>query len=225
MKNKYIFIIIILLISIINIKAEEKVSLYNISPSDVLNIEVWGKPELTKETIVRNDGVVTFLPIGDIQAIGKTSQQLSGEISKRLEEFFEKSIVTVSIKKPHGNKITILGGVNKPGEYYTFEDITLLEAIGIAGGFNLIAEDNRNIKIIRKDNVLKIQVSSLKDIESIKDNILIKNSDIIIVPENLENFIEKVKNRANINILLDFNKNTTTTTTNNNNIIIDNIKN
>ncbi len=218
MKNKFFLLIFfIILISIINqnVKAEESLSIYNISIFDILNIEVWGKDDLKREVTVRKDGFITYPPIGDIQASGKTTQILSNEISQLLKEFMDKPLVIVSIIKTKGNKITIIGGINNPGEYYIINDISLLEAIGMSGGFSLLAEENKNIKIIRKDSLIKIPISSLKDIENLKDNILLKNNDIIIVPESIENFLEKVKNRPNINIFLDFNKKT-------NNFMIDN---
>ncbi|MBI5417921.1 polysaccharide export protein [Candidatus Poribacteria bacterium] len=202
-KIKYIIILIISVLFIkINIKAEEPKPQYTISNMDELYIDVWGKADFTKCATVRNDGYISFSPLGDILASGKTPSTLAQEIAHRLEEFIEKPLVTISIDKSRGNKISILGGVHNPGEYYYNENISLLEVIAGAGGINLFADEAQSIKIIRNDKTLSVQLSSLLKAEKIQDNIILKNNDIIIVPTNVESFIEKFKNiKSEINFI------------------------
>ncbi|MGA7103787.1 MAG: polysaccharide biosynthesis/export family protein, partial [Candidatus Deferrimicrobiaceae bacterium] len=57
---------------------------YRIGPEDVLHVDVWGNPELTRDVTVRPDGKISLPLIQDIQAEGLTAAELSDGIQQKL---------------------------------------------------------------------------------------------------------------------------------------------
>lgn len=123
---------------------------YVIGPDDLLQIVVWKNESLSKEVRVRPDGKITLPLINDVQAGGMTPSVLRDVIAKRLEKFVEVSGVTVIVKEINSSKVSVLGQVKKPGIYPLRGDLTVLDAIAMAEGFNEFAAPDRMV-IIRKD--------------------------------------------------------------------------
>ena len=124
---------------------------YQIGPEDVLEISVWKEEGLKKEVLVRPDGGISFPLAGDMQAAGKTARQLQQEIAQRLEKFMADPVVSVAVLKIVGNKIYVIGRVNKPGEFVAGRYVDVLQALSMAGGLTPFAAEN-GIKVLRKEN-------------------------------------------------------------------------
>ena len=90
---------------------------YLLGPEDVLKVAVWKDEQLTQETVVRPDGMITFPLIGDVSAAGRTAEDVRSEIARRLSKYLPNPHVTVAVLKVLSNRIYVLGRVNKPGEY------------------------------------------------------------------------------------------------------------
>ena len=86
---------------------------YLLGPEDVLKVAVWKDEQLTQETVVRPDGMITFPLIGDVSAAGRTAEDVRNEIAKRLSRFLPNPNVTVTVLKVLSNLIYVLGRVNK----------------------------------------------------------------------------------------------------------------
>jgi polysaccharide export outer membrane protein len=157
---------------------------YEIGPEDVLEISVWKEKELQKEVQVRPDGWLTFPLVGNIEAAGKTAQQLEGDIKARLRKFIPDPVVTVSVKKI-GLKIFVIGKVGKPGEYAVGRYVDVLQALTLAGGLTPFADED-DIKILRKkdgkETVIPFNYSQVKKGRRLEQNILLKSGDVIVVP-------------------------------------------
>ena len=72
---------------------------YLLGPEDVLKVAVWKDEQLTQETVVRPDGMITFPLIGDVSATGRTAEEVRFEIAKRLSKFLPNPNVTVTVLK------------------------------------------------------------------------------------------------------------------------------
>ena len=158
---------------------------YQIGPEDLLQISVWREEGLTKEVLVRPDGGITFPLVGDVQAAGKTTLQLSNEINERLQKYVPDAVVTVAVQRIASNKIYVIGKVNKPGEYVAGRYLDVLQALSLAGGLTPFAAEN-GIKVIRrqqgKDLVFAFRYSEVKAGSSLEQNIILKGGDTIVVP-------------------------------------------
>lgn len=160
---------------------------YIIGPEDVLEITVWKNNDLSKTVQVRPDGRVSIPLIGDVSAVGRTSVQLTQEISDRLKSYMENPTVSVVVREVNSYSIFVLGEVVKPGRLPLKTKTTLLQAITLAGGFSPVAARNK-IVIFRfgKDGegLTKIK-ASYDDIvlrDGTKQNIELKPGDQIVVP-------------------------------------------
>jgi len=172
--------------------AQEKPSLivttdYIIGPEDVLDITVWKSPDLSKTVQVRPDGRISLPLIGDVDAVGQTSAQLTERISTRLKAYVESPAVSIVVKEVNSYAIFVLGEVIRPGRYPLKSKTTLLQAVTLAGGFTPVASRNK-IVIFRfpkeGDSLVKIK-ASFDDIvlrDGINQNIELKPGDTIVVP-------------------------------------------
>ena len=158
---------------------------YKIGPEDILEISIWKEDGLKKEVLVRPDGGISFPLIGDLQATGKTAAELREEITKKLEQFIPDPVVSVALLKVVGNKVFVIGKVNKPGEFVAGRYVDVLQALSMAGGLTPFAAEN-SIKVLRKeggkDVVMPFEYSSVKRGERLEQNIMLKGGDVVVVP-------------------------------------------
>ncbi len=158
---------------------------YLIGPEDVLEISVWKEEGLKKEVLVRPDGGISFPLAGDMQAAGKSARQLQQEIVQRLGKFMSDPAVSVAVLKIVGNKIYVIGRVNKPGEYAPGRYVDVLQALSMAGGLTPFAAEN-DIKVLRKESgkdlVFPFRYSQVKAGENLDQNITLKGGDVVVVP-------------------------------------------
>jgi len=88
-----------------------------LGPEDVLDIVVWKNEDLSqKAVVVRPDGKISMPLIGEVQANGRTANQLASQIASRLKEYKDNPVVTVSVKEVNSYYIYVLGEVSKPGK-------------------------------------------------------------------------------------------------------------
>lgn len=158
---------------------------YQIGPEDILDISVWREKDLQREVIVRPDGWLTFPLVGNVEAAGRTPQQLENEIRLRLRKFIPDPVVTVSVKKIQGLKIFVTGRVGKPGEYMVGRYVDVLQALTLAGGLTPFAKEDK-IKILRKQGgkevVISFDYSEVKKGKRLEQNITLRSGDVIVVP-------------------------------------------
>lgn len=156
-----------------------------IGPEDGLTINVWKEPELSSTVVVRPDGKITLPLINEIQASGLTARHLQERIAERLKDFISSPVVTVIVKEIHSQNVIIMGEVAKPGAYPFGSPMTVVEAIGRAGGFLTYAK-TKKIEIIRRENDRQSRYPfNYNDFikgKNTDQNIFLKNGDVIIVP-------------------------------------------
>lgn len=123
---------------------------YIIGNDDVLAINVWKEPDLTRSIPVRSDGKISLPLVGEIEATGKTPLQLGQEITARLKSYIAEPEVTVMVEQINSKKFNILGQVAKPGTYSLTQASTVVDAIALAGGFKNFAK-RKDIYILRQN--------------------------------------------------------------------------
>jgi polysaccharide biosynthesis/export protein len=158
---------------------------YEIGPEDVLDIMVWKEEGLKKEVLVRPDGGISFPLIGDVQAGGKTPQQLQEDITQRLVKFIPRASVIVSVMKTASYKVYVIGRVNKPGEFTVGRRVDVLQALSMAGGLTPFA-DAEEILILRKasgkDTRFRFDYTQVQRGVGLSQNIPLKSGDTVVVP-------------------------------------------
>ncbi|MGH9611534.1 MAG: polysaccharide biosynthesis/export family protein [Bryobacteraceae bacterium] len=141
---------------------------YTISSLDTLTIDVFGVPELSQTAVqVDNAGTIAMPFIGQVQAVGLTTSQLSKRIASDLDQKYVKNpVVTVTVKDAASQKITVDGEVTQPGVYEIQPHTTLTQAVALAKGPSNVA-DIHEVSIVRLDTAGR-RVTSY-DLDAIHD--------------------------------------------------------
>ena len=158
---------------------------YRVQPGDVLEVSVWREESLEKNVLVRPDGGVSFPLTGDMQAAGKTIEELQIIVAEKLEKYIPDPVVTVSIQQLSGNKFYVIGKVARPGEFIANRYVDVMQALSVAGGMTPYASANK-IKVLRRENGRLISLSfRYGDVEkgkNLEQNIILQSGDVVVVP-------------------------------------------
>ena len=106
-------------------------SAYVIGSEDVLTVNVWHEPEMSRQLTVRPDGKISLPLAGEFQAAGVTASDLENSIAKKLASLIQNPQVTVIVQDIKSQRFNIMGEVNRPGTYPLQSDMTIIDA-GIA---------------------------------------------------------------------------------------------
>lgn len=168
------------------VSQERPTSDYAVQPGDILEISVWKEEDLQREVLVRPDGRFSFPLAGEIDATGKTVGDLREEISASLQKYIPDLIVTVSVQSILGNKVYVLGQVNKPGEFVVNPRVDVMQALSMAGGTTPFAALNDIVVLRRDGNGSQRAIRfAYKDVErgrSLDQNIVLNSGDVVVVP-------------------------------------------
>ena len=156
--------------------------LYRIGVADSLLVNVWDEPKLNGTFDVLPDGTISMPLFGTIRAEGYTGGELARRIANRLTEVFRKRPeVTVTITGMGNNFFYISGAVGKSGPVSFTHKIRLLQAIILAGGATMAADED-HVVLIRNNQPRTISIEKLDQGKDLSNNIRIFPQDIIIVP-------------------------------------------
>ena len=164
---------------------ETAVDTYRIQPGDILEISVWKDEALLRTVLVRPDGGLSFPLVGDIQAAGMSVDELRLAVSEKLETYIPDPVVTVSIQQLNGNKIYVIGKVQRPGEFLANRYMDVVQALSVAGGMTPYAAANK-IKILRRESgklsSIPFRYGDIEKGEDLEQNIILMSGDVVVVP-------------------------------------------
>jgi polysaccharide export outer membrane protein len=157
---------------------------YRIGPKDLLEITVFGLPELSQTVRVSEDGSITMSLLGRVEVSGLTAQGLEKKLASILDKQYTKEArVTVFIKEYQ--KVSVIGAVGRPGMYELVGPTTLLQAIAQAGGLTAQAMNELFVYRIGKDGkqtTITIKVEELMTSGNQTFNIELQPKDVVTVP-------------------------------------------
>jgi polysaccharide biosynthesis/export protein len=161
-------------------------STFIIGGDDVLAINVWKEPEVSRVVPVRSDGKISLPLVGELQASGETPVQLEKEIAAKLKNYVSQPEVTVIVQEIRSQRINIMGMVAKPGSYLLKNSMTVLDAIAEAGGFRDFAKQ-KSVYVLRTkaDGTQEKLPFNYKDVIKGKNsdqNVKLQPRDTIVVP-------------------------------------------
>jgi len=167
-------------------RAAHSDSSYVIGANDVLAINVWKEPDISRSVPVRSDGKISLPLVGELQAGGQTPQQLEQEITKRLQSYISEPEVTVIVSDSKSQKVNILGMVTRPGAYLLTSSTTVLDAIAMAGGFKDFAKQ-KSVYVLRQapDGTQQRLLFNYKEVikgKNPEQNIRLQAGDTVVVP-------------------------------------------
>ena len=158
---------------------------YKIGPQDLVRIDVWKEPEISRTIPVRPDGKVSLPLLNDVQAAGLTAIQLSNAIHDGLTKYLNNPQVTVTVMEINSRRVYITGEVARPGALPLLPNMTVLQALSSGGGFTQFAK-LKNIYILRTEEGKQVKLPfNYKEVVKGKNqeqNILLLPGDVIVVP-------------------------------------------
>ena len=165
---------------------DESDELYYVQPGDNLEISVWKEEDLQRQVLIRPDGRFSFPLVGDVEAAGKTVEQLREVLTQRLSVFVPDLTVTVTVREIGGNRIYVIGQVNSPGTFVVNPRVDVMQALSLAGGTTAFASLD-DIIILRRaaDGSQRAISFKYKDVargRSLDQNIVLNSGDIVVVP-------------------------------------------
>jgi polysaccharide export outer membrane protein len=158
---------------------------YKIGPQDMLRVDVWKEPDISRIVPVRPDGKITLPLVNDVQAAGLTTTQLAAKIAEGLKKYITSPQVTVGVTEINSRRIFVNGEVARAGAFPLLPNMTVLQALSSAGGFTQFAREKK-IYILRMENGKQVKYPfNYKEAVSgknVEQNIILQGGDIIVVP-------------------------------------------
>jgi polysaccharide biosynthesis/export protein len=161
---------------------------YSIGDEDVLQISVWGNPELAVQVPVRPDGMISFPLVGDVRAAGLTPQELKALLEKELSKYVKAPTVNVVVTSVNSFKVFVLGeGISRAaasGAITLRRNTTLLQLLAQLGSLQNV--DLSNSFILRNGQKLNVDFYKLAVRGDISQDIHLRPNDEIFLPDNFE---------------------------------------
>lgn len=168
-----------------NWKAENALG-YRIGPGDKMRVSYWNHKDLDTEVTVRPDGAFSMPLINDVQASGRSADEIAADVGARLHKLYkDDGPVTVQVVDVKSYKIYVIGEVQRPNEYAPSQPVTVLMGLSIAGGFTRFANPDR-IVVVRRDSRgerrIPFDYGAVVDHGDLQQNLVLQLGDTVIVP-------------------------------------------
>ena len=158
---------------------------YLLQPGDKLEILVWKETDLQRTVVVRPDGKFSFPLAGEISTQGRSVDQIRTEIETRLKQYISEPVVTVTLSEIGGNRIFVIGQVNKPGMFLMNPQLNVLQALSLAGGTTAFAKVDE-IMVIRgsgpEQTTLRFNYGQVSGGRNLAQNVFLESGDVVLVP-------------------------------------------
>ena len=158
---------------------------YHLQPGDVIEVSVWKETDLQKEVLIRPDGGFTFPLAGEVDARGKSVENVRSILAERLQKYVPTPVVTVAVKAIGGNRVYVLGKVVHAGDFPLSNSLDVMQAISLAGGTTPYAAVNDTV-ILRRQNghqqAFSFHYSDVARGRNLSQNIQLESGDTVVVP-------------------------------------------
>lgn len=157
---------------------------YQVGPPDQLTITILPEPVIERTVTVRPDGRFSMDLIGDVQAAGRSTQEIAEEIEERVSQFKRDASVNVALAQSRSTQVTVLGEVGNPQTFPLERDTRVVEALGRVGGPTIFAEKD-DIRVIRftegNTRILNVDLDAIAQ-GDLSTNLMLQGGDLVMVP-------------------------------------------
>lgn len=168
----------------------QAMSVYHIGVDDLLQVSVWNNPDLSVKVPVRPDGRITVPLIGDVEAGGKTPDEVSAEIKDQLKGFIRDPQVAVIVTELRSHeyllRVRVTGAVRTPISIPYHQGMTVLDAVLASGGVTEFAAPDRT-ELYRKTQSgtqsYAVQLGHILQDGQLTTNYPVEPGDVITVPQ------------------------------------------
>jgi polysaccharide export outer membrane protein len=161
---------------------------YVIGVADVIAVSVLDNRELDAVTSVNPGGKIALPLIGEVQAAGLTAAELTKFLTEQYTKKVKAPLVTVSLREVNSYRIYFVGKVARPGMYTSRSEITVLQAISMAGGI-LDGVDLAQAYVARGKERVPVDFVRLMRQGDLTQNVTLSPDDTIVLPDNPQHVI------------------------------------
>jgi polysaccharide export outer membrane protein len=168
----------------------QAVSAYHIGVDDEVRVSVWQNPGLDVSVPVRPDGKISVPLVGDVDAGGRTPEEVSAEIQEKLKTYVRDPQVTVIVTQLRSHeylsRVRVTGAVRQPVSVPYRQGMTVLDAVLAAGGTNEFAAGDRT-ELYRKEGqgtrAYAVRLDRILKDGDLATNYPVQPGDVITIPE------------------------------------------
>jgi polysaccharide export outer membrane protein len=161
---------------------------YTIHPSDTLELTFMLTPEFNQTVTVQPDGYITLRNVGDLQAAGHTLPELTESIKTAYSKILHDPVISVDPKDFEKPYFVVGGQVGKPGKFDWRGDVTLTQAIAMAGGFTDASKHSQVLLFRRVSDQWTeariINVKKMLNSRNLQEDPELQPGDMLFVPKN-----------------------------------------
>jgi polysaccharide export outer membrane protein len=165
--------------------AQSIVADYKLHAGDSIQVSVWKELDLQRKVMIRPDGRFSFPLAGEVQAAGRSADEVRVDIESQLKKYIPEAMVTVMVEDIAGNRVYVIGQVNKPGMFVMNPQLTVLQALSLAGGSTPFAKLG-SISVIRgsgtSQQTLPFRYDQVVEGKALQQNIALESGDVVVVP-------------------------------------------
>jgi len=167
---------------------------YSIRAADTFEVNFELSPEFNQSVTVQPDGFITLKGVGDIHVAGQTVPELTQTLRNAYDKILNDPLISVVLKDFERPYFTASGQLNHPGKYELRGNVTLTEAIAMAGGFNETAKHSQVLLFRRvNDQWLEAKIFNVKQMMkqgNLGEDPTLRPGDQLFVPKNM---LSKIK--------------------------------
>jgi polysaccharide export outer membrane protein len=174
---------------------QERTPRYRLRKGDTFDVEFAFSPEFNQTIPVQPDGFITLKGVGTIFVFGQTLPELTETIKNAYAKTLHEPVITVALKDFEKPYFIAAGEVGKPGKYDLRSDLTLTEAIAIAGG---LTEKSKHSQVVlfrpASDGMMEarlLDVKKMLNTRDLKEDVHLRPGDMVFVPQNRMSKIQR----------------------------------
>lgn len=155
---------------------------------DTFEVRIYGHEELSSNFKVSDDGTINFPLLGPLKVAGLESSEVEALIQQTLVErkVLKEPHVSVFVTEQSSSRIRVMGAVKTPGTFVVRTGMTVVEAIGQAGGFTDLADQNETILTRTVGGARQRFRVPVKDVaRGQSQDVELRSGDMIYVPERI----------------------------------------
>ncbi len=161
---------------------------YQLRRGDTFDLDFELSPEFNQTVAVQPDGYITLKGVGSIYIEGQTVPELTETVKTAYAKILHDPVITVGLKDFEKPYFIAAGQVGKPGKYDLRSDLTVTEAVAIAGGFNDKAKHSQ-VVLFRPlptggYEAKLLNVKKLLATRNLSEDVQLQPGDMVYVPQN-----------------------------------------
>ncbi|MBW4028294.1 MAG: polysaccharide export protein [Acidobacteria bacterium] len=167
----------------------ERYPRYVLRPGDVFDLGFEFSPEFNQTVEVQPDGFISLREVGDLHVSGLTFPEVQQAAEVKYGSILQHPIISLTPKKIEDSYFMAVGEVAHPGKYELRDDITVTEAIALAGGLNLDRARHSKVVLFRREgNTFAlgkvINIKKMLNKKDLSEDVYIRPGDLLYVPQN-----------------------------------------